>query len=409
MPRKSTKITNNIKDTKMTDEPKTTKTTKTTKATKATKAAKTTKTTKTNSASDTIINDRIVCLYCGKPRKDSEFYGSESILYRAIGKIPYCKNCLNKIYKLYIKEYTEAGYSNPEQMAVERICMASDIYYDDKLFESALNQSRTIEDSSAIIFYFKTARLYQYRKKDYNATIRDRRMGIKNSIPIITKEPEQIEIEQNVINDNSENKSKIDKAIKFFGNGFSDEDYLFLQEQYEDWTTRHECETKSQEEVFKQICFTQLELLKATRLKQDTKNLNDTFLKQLEAAKLQPKQNKGDTTSDAQTFGTLIDKWENTRPLPEMDDEFKDVDKIGKYIDVFFKGHTCKMLNVKNAFSNLYSSEMKKYTVEKPEYNDEEDSEALFDNIFGGHDTISKDYESLNNSIDDSLDESFDE
>ena len=106
----------------------------------------------------------------------------------------------------------------------------------------------------------------------------------------------------------------------------------------------------------------------------------------LDTAKLQPKQNSGDTTADNQTFGTLIDKWENTRPLPEIDEELRDVDKIGFYIDTFFKGHTCKMLNIKNAFSNLYSSMMKKFTVNKPEYNSDEDdydSEINFDTIFG--------------------------
>ena len=44
------------------------------------------------------------------------------------------------------------------------------------------------------------------------------------------------------------------------------------------------------------------------------------------------------------------------------------------------------MLNVKNALSNLYSSVMKKFTVNKPEYNldeDDYDSEINFDTIFG--------------------------
>ena len=100
---------------------------------------------------------------------------------------------------------------------------------------------------------------------------------------------------------------------------------------------------------------------------------------------MQPKQNAGDTTADNQTFGTLIDKWENERPLPEIDEELKDVDKIGLYIDTFFKGHTCKMLDKKNAFSNLYSSMMKKFTVNKPEYESDEsyDSELVFDKMFG--------------------------
>lgn len=59
--------------------------------------------------------------------------------------------------------------------------------------------------------------------------------------------------------------------------------------------------------MFKQICFTQLNLLKAQRLGEDTKDINATYLKQLEAAKLQPKQNKGEAVSENQTFGTLIE------------------------------------------------------------------------------------------------------
>ena len=104
----------------------------------------------------------------------------------------------------------------------------------------------------------------------------------------------------------------------------------------------------------------------------------------LDSGKLQPKQNSGDTTADNQTFGTLIDKWENERPLPEIDEELRDVDKIGIYLDVFFKGHLAKMMGLKNGFSRLYSKYMKQYTVEKPEYEGDEDSEALFDAIFGG-------------------------
>ena len=98
---------------------------------------------------------------------------------------------------------------------------------------------------------------------------------------------------------------------------------------------------------------------------------------------MQPKQNSGDTTSDSQTFGTLIDKWENTRPIPEPEGDLKDVDKIGLYIDTFFRGHLAKMMGLKNGLSKLYDRYMKKYTVEKPEYDDDDDNEALFDAIFG--------------------------
>jgi len=50
---------------------------------------------------------------------------------------------------------------------------------------------------------------------------------------------------------------------------------------------------------------------------------------------------------------------------------------------VFFKGHLSKMMGLKNAFSSMYDKFMKKYTVKKPEYDEDTDSEELFDKIFG--------------------------
>ena len=67
-----------------------------------------------------------------------------------------------------------------------------------------------------------------------------------------------------------------------------------------------------------------------------------------------------------------------------LEDDLKDVDNIGLYIDTFFRGHLAKMMGLKNGLSRLYSKYMKKYTVEKPEYDADEDNEALFDAVFGG-------------------------
>ena len=50
---------------------------------------------------------------------------------------------------------------------------------------------------------------------------------------------------------------------------------------------------------------------------------------------------------------------------------------------MFFKGHLSKMMGLKNAFSALYERYIAKYTVKKPEYDEDVDSEVLFDKIFG--------------------------
>lgn len=55
-------------------------------------------------------------------------------------------------------------------------------------------------------------------------------------------------------------------------------------------------------------------------------------------------------------MGTLIQKYEETRPLPEIDPELADVDKIGTYIDAFYRGHASKMLGLKIDFQ-IYMNE----------------------------------------------------
>ena len=158
---------------------------------------------------------------------------------------------------------------------------------------------------------------------------------------------------------------------------------MFLENEYQDWTTRYPCENKSQELLFKRICFKELEIDKAQKDGKDTKELDATLQNLMGSLNIKPSQKNSNTLTDNLTFGQLIDKWEQEYPIPEPEEEFKDVDKIGLYIDVFFKGHLSKMMGLKNAFSSLYERFMSKYTVTKPQYDEDFDSEALFDQIFG--------------------------
>ena len=313
---------------------------------------------------------KYTCFYCGKEYVETNFYNSSSEFYSNIGKIPHCKQCIEKFYQQYFEKYTNEGCLAPEKKAVQRLCMVFDIYYSDDAYNSAINSATKREmNISPMGAYMKMIQLQQYKNKSYENTI---------------YEAEQENFAMSSISEISGEITVDKKTIDFFGSGFTDEDYKYLKREYDDWTARHECNTKAQEEVIKDICFNRLQNLKALRRGEDTKDITASFQKMLDAGKLQPKQNAGDTTSDNQTFGTLIDKWENERPLPEIDEELKDVDKIGTYIDVFFKGHLAKMMGLKNGLSNSYTKFMKKYTVEKPEYDNDENNDALFDAVFGG-------------------------
>lgn len=331
---------------------------------KLTAQSKDTKIPKIIKTRDTKEPDLYKCCYCGKSytKLTTNFPASQSELHAGLDyHLPICRKCLDILFEHYT-----VVYGGDEDLAIRRICEMFDIYYN----VSLLNASRKITKSrSRIHTYISRWNLQQYKDRTYDTTLDEERNRKEEVIETL---------------DDIEDKSKTKiKTVKFFGTGFTDEDYAYLQEQYIDWTTRHECKTKAQEEVFKRICFKQLEILKATRDGKDTKDLDKTYQDLLSTAKLQPKQTDTDALSKDRTFGQLIKIWEDEKPIPEPEEEFKDVDGIARYLSVYFLGHLAKMVGIKNRFSRMYEEEMKKYTVEKPEY--EEDTEALFDAIFGGH------------------------
>lgn len=317
----------------------------------------------------------IKCNRCGQIKSSRNFYQNISTMYAATeGHIPICRDCLIEIYEVYYKKYDRPNIvkkQNVEKKALDRMCMMFNIYYSDKIYNSVVTK---FGQGNIVTGYFKILQLHQHKGKTYDTTIDEKEAEANLAIECLDDDVaiDDVEIPKDV--------------IKRFGAGFSNADYLYLQEQYEDWTTRHECQTKAQEEVFKRICFKQLEIHKATLKGEDTKDLDATFQKLLDTAKLQPKQNAADTLSQAQTFGTLIEKYETTRPLPEIDEELRDIDKIGLYLDVFFKGHLAKVMGLKNGISELYEKFIKKYSVEKTDLDTEEDTELLFDTLFGSSD-----------------------
>ena len=189
------------------------------------------------------------------------------------------------------------------------------------------------------------------------------------------------------IESSSENTKIVQKTLKAakkrFGTDYNNEELMFLENEYQDWVSRYDCSQKAQEETFQNLSLIKLMKRNAIKKGASTKDLDYSYQQWLDTGNLKPKQNALDTFSDAQTMGTLIQKYEETRPLPEIDPELADVDKIGLYIDAFYRGHASKMLGLRNRFSNIYEKVMAKYTVKPPSYDEESDSEILFDKIFG--------------------------
>lgn len=192
-------------------------------------------------------------------------------------------------------------------------------------------------------------------------------------------------------NDSGEDTKIVLKTLKSakkrFGSDFSNEDLMFLENEYQDWVSRYECNTKAQETIFERLAFKKWEINKATKAGANTKDLDKTYQELLGAINLLPRQNNSNALSDSLTFGQLIEKWEEEEPIPEPSPEFKDVDGIGKYIRVWFKGHLARALGFDNGYSKEYDDYIEQYKVTKPEIDEEGRSDAIYSALFGKEDS----------------------
>lgn|GEM_PF-270286 len=307
------------------------------------------------------------CTSCGKPYKKQKgnFRATNSPMYANNNSyITVCNACID----FYEKQYISA-YDGDYDKACERICQIFDWYVN----ESLLEKSRTTNnDRSRFSYIVSKGMLNPNVGKTYEDRIRELK---KDSVISSTEALKEL---------NESAGIKItQKSFKFWGTGYEPEDYVYLNERYAEWTSRHDCKTQAQERTFHKISIVELQIEKAIRDGKPIEKLMRTFNDLLGILNIKPVQNKDNSLADQNTFGTLIQKWENERPVPSPDPEWEDVDNIKKYIRVYFLGHLCKMLNINNSYSQLYDEEMAKYTVEKPEYDDE--SGANFDDMFGAH------------------------
>lgn len=304
----------------------------------------------------------LICPVCGDPYKAEEtFYMDDRFVGR---RFPICKRCIQKMVE---QRKTDKDEPNETKESVMKVLQLLDRPYLDDTYEQCVKGAadglkEKNRRSPFATYIVMVASLPQFKGKTWK----------DSQLP-----PENVEDEVKV------NNKTLKNAIKRFGYGYSNEDYMFLENEYQDWVTRYECNTKAQEEAFERLSFKKWEIYNATKKGLPTKDLDKTYQEWLGTANIQPRQTSMDATADAQTFGTLIQKYEETRPLPEIDPDLEDVDKIGLMIDVFYRGHASKMLGLKNTFSHLYERFMQKYTVNKPEYNEEDDSETIFEKVFG--------------------------
>lgn len=312
-----------------------------------------------------IINkDVVYCPHCGNWKSVDSFYSSitspDGIEHYA------CKECILEECTDYDKS-TKIRTDNKDK-TIETF-RRLDWYFNEPTY---LDQLRTLQEGTGEKIRSTAVQQWIVMYKSLPNW-----RGLKFADSEFSSDDEVIEL--------TSNRKPRKEIIKLFGSGFTTEDYLYLQDQYDDWCSRTQVDSKSQQTYIVRICFKLLDIYKAQKNGKDTEKLDKSLNELLAAANLQPRQNVGNASTDSLTFGQLIERWEESYPVPEPSEEFKDVDGISKFIRVWFKGALSRALNLDNGYSKEYDDYIEEYTVRPPEYmgDDDESDESVYKKIFG--------------------------
>ena len=272
------------------------------------------------------------CLTCLELKNGGkEFFKSFSI-WHADGRLPICKSCL----KGYVEGKEEVV------VAVKEVMRTLDKPFKLVVWEQAISSKK-----DTLGEYFRLINLNS-KHENYDDSISG-----------------SILEEGEYVGDDAEDSFRVtEEMIKYWGKSYSRWEYEFLEEDHIKIMTSFECPDYGMEMIMKDICFINLDVEKKRQEKSSNSGSEITKLIKsrsdlMNSANMNPIQSTGAEGNDQITFGTLIKKWENERPVPKfLEDEMKE------YIDTFMVGHLAKMEGLTNELTEKYDNALNEYTID---------------------------------------------
>lgn len=316
------------------------------------------------------------CSCCGKEyiRQKGNFPKNQSPLYKGNDYyLNWCKTCVDSMYEQYIESIGD------EDLALKRVCMKTDTYFN----ETLAGASRKISaDRSRISAYLSKSHMIQYKDKTYDTTIDEEGGTIENM--------QDLHINNKKIADTDAYEpvslAVSTEDIAKWNYGFKPEEYLWLNNKYDEIRSTNVIDTTTREELVRDYCVQKL--LQSNALRDDKMDLYDKFAdraqKTLDRANLTPKIADAADKAGEKPIGVMIQMFEKEEPIPKPRPEWRDVDGIVKLITVYFLGHLMKMFGIKHRYAKMYEDEMNKYRADDPSIS-EMDDEEIFSNLVEGN------------------------
>lgn len=272
----------------------------------------------------------------------NEFYSATNLELFKNGKMPICKHCL--------KEYVYVdGEINIDKL--KKVLMICDYPFFQIEFKSA------IEDKNETLgTYFKNIQL-NHKGATWSAGDRESLSNISVSGDTL------VEIDFQVTPD----------IVKFWGGGYTTEEYMFLQEYYHDLIRIYDHSLPTQINNYKNMAKTQLQANKC--LSTNDMGGYDKSMKILSMlsgdSNIKPVQESSSDRVQKGGYDAFIKHIEDDEPIFDWEKDLGHKDVIKNLLNIFFFGHLAKVLNIPNPFADEYDEEMKSYTVGLDEVEEE--------------------------------------
>lgn len=318
-----------------------------------------------------------ICRKCGTAygRLKGHFPVSYGQLYRGTGYLPYCKSCVEKMFNDYFNECKDT------RLAVRQMCRKLDLYWNEKVFEAADKQNT---HRSIMTSYIGKINATKYSNMSYDDTLRKEKVLWVEPIDYSKLTFEEGSDKPNQV-DEEEDIDVPEEVVSFWGPGYTPSMYMELEQRRKYWMEKYPKDADfdiGTEALIRQICSLEIDINRDRAAGKPVDKSVNTLNTLLGSASLRPAQKKADEYENSLSstpLGVWLYRYENKRPLPEVDKELQDVNGLKKYIYTWM-GHLCKMMNVKNGYTKMYEEEIDRLRVERPHY--EGDDESLIDDVY---------------------------
>lgn len=259
------------------------------------------------------LGKKIKCPICGKEKSLNQFYQSNNQKYVLFNNHCFiCKKCLKDMcYSNNIED--KDGF----KMVLEKYL---DLPFIQDIYVQALNDNK-----ETLGRYIS---LLNMKFKGKTVTYKD------------SDKPKQINnIKEKIINDNSDqeihDEDKIKQLRLFWGNGFTYDEYTFLENELDSWKATHKYTDRADLILLKEICLQVLTVREKRENKEDASKALKDLQDLMKTASVDPaKTNSNDLNKSGEALGVWIKDIEQYRPGEWYDqqEKYKDMDGFITYI-----------------------------------------------------------------------------